>query len=79
MAGTDPKLVAEIDAIEDDMVDATTDVVAPEVGLGAGGGLGTGGGGLPKPTGGPYKPGSEPLPTPQGGPYKPGSEPAAAV
>ena len=75
MAGTDPELVAEIDAIEDDMVDATTDVVAPEAGLGAGGG----GGALPKPTGGPYKPGGEPLPTPQGGPYKPGSEPAAAV
>ncbi|MGM1060470.1 hypothetical protein [Saccharothrix sp. Mg75] len=72
MAGTDPKLVAEIDAIEDDLVAGTTDLVVPEAGSG-------GGGALPVPTGGPYKPGGEPLPTPNGGPYKPGSEPAAAV
>ncbi|GAB2984466.1 hypothetical protein [Saccharothrix stipae] len=75
MTRTDPKLVAEIDAIEDRIVDEATDTAAgtepTEVDLLVGGGV--------EPTGGPYKPtgdpADEPLVKPMGGPYKPTGDP----
>ncbi len=68
MTRTDPKLVAEIDAIEDAVVE--TDQTG--VGLVDVGGL--------EPTGGPYKPTTddpeiERLVKPMGGPYKPTGDP----
>ncbi|MEU4441895.1 hypothetical protein AB0K14_16505 [Actinosynnema sp. NPDC050801] len=71
MTRTDPKLVAEIDAIEDRIVDEATDTESTEVDLLVGGGV--------EPTGGPYKPTGDPavdpLVTPMGGPYKPTGDP----
>ncbi|MFD1146125.1 hypothetical protein [Saccharothrix hoggarensis] len=65
MSQTDPKLVAEIDAIEDEIIDASTGLDT-----------GAGGGGGAEPTGGPYKPTTDdPLVTPMGGPYKPTGDP----
>ncbi|MEU4743381.1 hypothetical protein AB0G02_23365 [Actinosynnema sp. NPDC023658] len=72
MSRTDPKLVAEIDAIEDDLVEVTD--TSTEVQLLVGGGV--------EPTGGPYKPTTDeplatvdPLVKPMGGPYKPTGDP----
>ena len=64
MSRTDQELAAEIDAIEDEVVDAATDT---EVEPGGGGGT--------TPTGGPYKPTDDPLVKPMGGPYKPTGDP----
>ncbi|ONI83309.1 hypothetical protein ALI22I_32760 [Saccharothrix sp. ALI-22-I] len=64
MTSTDPKLVAEIDAIEDEIVDVATDTVTEPVD-----------GGGEEPTGGPYKPTDDPLVKPMGGPYKPTGDP----
>lgn len=73
---TDPELVAEIDAIEEGIIEA---------GSGGGGSEPTGGPYKPtddpivEPMGGPYKPTSDPAET-NGGPYKPTTdEPAAAT
>ena len=71
MTRTDPKLVAEIDAIEDEVVDEFADAEQSATDL-LGGGL--------EPTGGPYKPTTddpevERLVKPMGGPYKPTGDP----
>ncbi|MFD0206068.1 MULTISPECIES: hypothetical protein [Saccharothrix] len=72
MTRTDPNLVAEIDAIEDAVVDETVDTDQTSVDLVDVGGL--------EPTGGPYKPTTddpevERLVKPMGGPYKPTGDP----
>ena len=72
MTRTDPKLVAEIDAIEDKVVDEVADTEQTTTDLVDIGGL--------EPTGGPYKPTTddpevERLLKPMGGPYKPTGDP----
>lgn len=72
MTRTDPKLVAEIDAIEDKVVDEIADAEQGATDLVDIGGL--------EPTGGPYKPTTddpevERLIRPMGGPYKPTGDP----
>lgn len=72
MTRTDPKLVAEIDAIEDEVVDQIADTDQTTSDLVDIGGL--------EPTGGPYKPTTddpevERLVKPMGGPYKPTGDP----
>ncbi|WP_367136166.1 hypothetical protein [Saccharothrix sp. HUAS TT1] len=70
MTQTDPKLVAEIDAIEDEVIGNEAEVVVAV-------------GGGDDPNGGPYKPVEDdpevqPLIKPMGGPYKPVSDPVEA-
>lgn len=72
MTRTDPKLVAEIDAIEGEVVDQFADTDQTTTDLVDIGGV--------EPTGGPYKPTTddpevERLVKPMGGPYKPTGDP----
>ena len=71
MTQTDPKLVAEIDAIEDEVMETATAAEVAAIGGGE------------DPNGGPYKPVEDepevkPLVRPMGGPYKPVSDPVEA-
>lgn len=72
MTRTDPELAAELDAIEDKVVDEVADTDQGTTDLVDIGGL--------EPTGGPYKPTTddpevERLLKPMGGPYKPTGDP----
>lgn len=72
MTRTDPKLVAEIDAIEDKVADEAVGTDRTSVDLVDVGGV--------EPTGGPYKPTTDDpevqrLVAPMGGPYKPTGDP----